>query len=147
MYYMYIILELPDLIAGLVSLFSLIIFVQYWKPPYRPEFEAKLNLSPVDSDDVEGKKVDEIDSKSNNQNHKDYQSTAIVDKHTDNDKIQIESRDNLSQLNSTDTDLNNNEDENNQHQPTKSSDVQKTTLLESAIAWSPWLIIVVVVIV
>lgn len=35
--------ELPDLIGGLVSLFSVILFVQYWKPPYREEFEANIN--------------------------------------------------------------------------------------------------------
>ncbi|KAL7313968.1 hypothetical protein PS15m_007634 [Mucor circinelloides] len=36
--------ELPDVIAGLVSLISVISFVQYWKPPYRPEYEANMNF-------------------------------------------------------------------------------------------------------
>ncbi|KAI9261751.1 lactate permease [Sporodiniella umbellata] len=34
--------ELPDLMAGLISLLSILIFVQYWKPPYRPEYEATI---------------------------------------------------------------------------------------------------------
>ncbi|KAG1152370.1 hypothetical protein G6F37_000218 [Rhizopus arrhizus] len=36
--------ELPDLMAGLVSLLCIILFVQYWKPPYRVEYEANMNF-------------------------------------------------------------------------------------------------------
>lgn len=36
--------ELPDVIAGLVSLISVMGFVQYWKPPYRPEYEANMDF-------------------------------------------------------------------------------------------------------
>ncbi|KAG1054112.1 hypothetical protein G6F43_003857 [Rhizopus delemar] len=36
--------ELPDLMAGLVSLLCIILFVQYWKPPYRVEYEASMNF-------------------------------------------------------------------------------------------------------
>ncbi|CAO3627506.1 unnamed protein product [Cunninghamella echinulata] len=132
--------ELPDLIAGLVSLFSLILFVQYWKPPYRPEFEAKLKLTPVNSDDVEGNEPSE-------QNIKHQPST--IDQISGSDKIQIENRDNLSQLTSRDSDddINNNNEGMADPKIPATNQIQKTTLLESAIAWSPWLIIVVVVII
>ncbi|KAL9557192.1 hypothetical protein MBANPS3_001495 [Mucor bainieri] len=36
--------ELPDVIAGLVSLISVMGFVQYWKPPYRSEYEANMDF-------------------------------------------------------------------------------------------------------
>ncbi|CAO3672047.1 unnamed protein product [Rhizopus stolonifer] len=35
--------ELPDLMAGLISLLVIILFVQYWKPPYRSEYEATIS--------------------------------------------------------------------------------------------------------
>ncbi|KAI8088032.1 lactate permease [Gilbertella persicaria] len=36
--------ELPDLMAGLASLIAVVSFVQYWKPPYRAEYEANLDF-------------------------------------------------------------------------------------------------------
>jgi lactate permease len=45
--------ELPDLMAGLVSLLCIILFVQHWKPPYRVEYEANMNFHFAD-----GKKSD-----------------------------------------------------------------------------------------
>ncbi|GAN01149.1 lactate permease [Mucor ambiguus] len=36
--------ELPDVIAGLASLISVMGFVQHWKPPYRSEYEANMDF-------------------------------------------------------------------------------------------------------
>lgn len=58
--------ELPDLIGGLVSLVSVIVFVQYWKPPYRKEFEANLNVKfNADSEKEEHKSVEQVRYKNN----------------------------------------------------------------------------------
>lgn len=59
--------ELPDLIAGLISLISVIVFVQYWKPPYRREYEANVNFLLNDDDDdsaspVKGEKQKDAES-------------------------------------------------------------------------------------
>ncbi|RCH97378.1 hypothetical protein CU098_010982, partial [Rhizopus stolonifer] len=45
--------ELPDLIAGLVSLISIIAFVQFWKPKYRPEYHARLIATNPQAEDEE----------------------------------------------------------------------------------------------
>lgn len=55
--------ELPDLMAGLISLLVIILFVQYWKPPYRPEYEATIS-----SHLANNKKLDEESINSNVQN-------------------------------------------------------------------------------
>ncbi|KAI9316721.1 lactate permease [Dichotomocladium elegans] len=42
--------ELPDLLSGLVSLLSIIVFVQFWKPKFREEFRATMNATAIDDD-------------------------------------------------------------------------------------------------
>ncbi|KAI8333576.1 lactate permease [Chlamydoabsidia padenii] len=92
--------ELPDLIAGVVSLVSLIIFVQFWKPPYRAEFEAKFSIESPNKDVEATEQV---------------KTTYDLGEKTELETIDQERRDSASSNQST-------------------------------IAWSPWLLIVVVVI-
>ncbi|KAI8885399.1 lactate permease [Backusella circina FSU 941] len=96
--------ELPDLIAGLISLLGVIIFVQYWKPPFRPEYETPVN---------------------NVLSEHPHSSTTLV---------------NESSINNG---------ENNDIENTKTPDkiIEKPTIKEAMLAWSPWVIIVVIVII
>ncbi|KAF7724999.1 hypothetical protein EC973_000492 [Apophysomyces ossiformis] len=107
--------ELPDLIAGLVSLLSIIIFVQYWKPPYRAEYEANIGVK---------RKTDEETTDS-------YPSAAHS---TTCAKIEVS--ENEEQYPST-----------TERKKEEQLVLAKPTWLETAIAWSPWVIIVVVVII
>ncbi|KAI8099691.1 lactate permease [Halteromyces radiatus] len=156
--------ELPDLIAGLVSLFSLIIFVQYWKPPYRPEFAAKVALAEPNTDEESNSTPNRSDNS--------------IDT-TGNEKIEVSSTGHLPQQidnNNNDSNSGNNDNSGNNSVSNNSNNngsissrssvqsnikngettirevpspvlLKKTTWLEGAIAWSPWLIIVVVVII
>lgn len=104
--------ELPDLMAGLISLLSVIGFVQYWKPPYRQEFEANINtllkedhaynshnLSEISQESVEKKNEAEV------HHHEISIATSTTDKR-----------------------------------------MERLNWKEALLAWSPWIIIVVVVI-
>ncbi|RCH80333.1 hypothetical protein CU098_004915, partial [Rhizopus stolonifer] len=105
--------ELPDLIAGLVSLISLIVFVQFWKPKYRPEFHALLVPSqPAVTDEENMQDDDSISEKDG------------VEKNTvtfENAPPSITNQNSL--------------------------EIQKPNMKETLLAWSPWTIIIVVVII
>ena len=111
--------ELPDLIAGLASLISIIGFVQYWKPKYRPEFAAALASTHKQNTDEErnvdnGSSVNEEAEAATEDSSKEKQSEKAV---THNENVL----------------------------PTKLQ-VEKLSWWETFMGWSPWLIIVVVVI-
>lgn len=38
--------ELPDLLSGLVSMLTIIVFVRFWKPPFREEYRAMMVADP-----------------------------------------------------------------------------------------------------
>ncbi|KAI8055564.1 lactate permease [Gilbertella persicaria] len=109
--------ELPDLIAGLVSLISIIAFVQFWKPKYRPEYHARLIATNPQAEDEENNvdrdsihHTEEVSEKKNKQH--DAGETVTHDENV-----------------------------------TSRLEVEKPTLWEAMLGWSPWLIIVVVVII
>ncbi|KAI7878868.1 lactate permease [Lichtheimia hyalospora FSU 10163] len=77
--------ELPDLLSGLVSMLAIIVFVRFWKPPFREEYRAIMVADPDATPAVPSKPV----------------STAIV----------------------------------------------KPTIYETVLAWSPWMLIVILVII
>ncbi|KAI9029596.1 lactate permease [Phycomyces nitens] len=118
--------ELPDLIAGLVSLLSLIIFVQFWKPPYRAEYEATVGKMRTQGDIEAAGGV----------------GPAPVENHER--PLSISSGVSAAPNNSEKaTDINKQEIE-------TTEDVKsyvKPTFRETLLAWSPWIIIVVVVII
>ncbi|CAO3579480.1 unnamed protein product [Absidia cylindrospora] len=138
--------ELPDLIAGLVALFSLIIFVQFWKPPYRPEFEAHVHMQTPNKDEEAPSTTsatapgNELDS-----------SLPKYASSSDDGKIQLETIDQKEEQQTTGNSIHSNQDSTKEAQiadpSEKSITLKKTTWLEAAVAWSPWLIIVVVVII
>ncbi|KAJ8663825.1 hypothetical protein O0I10_000099 [Lichtheimia ornata] len=41
--------ELPDLLSGLVSMLAIIVFVRFWKPPFREEYRAIMVADPDDA--------------------------------------------------------------------------------------------------
>ncbi|KAI9273506.1 lactate permease [Helicostylum pulchrum] len=111
--------ELPDLIAGLVSLVSVITFVQYWKPPYRPEYEAN---------------VDSI-----------LKEDTGVNNEVRVEKAVLESRDELVGKDSTDTERF--ADSVSRGSKSSAAQVEKLSWKLTGLAWSPWLCIVIVVII
>ncbi|ORX55785.1 lactate permease [Hesseltinella vesiculosa] len=112
--------ELPDLIAGVVCLLSLLVFVQFWKPPYRPEFVTTTTVS-IGSNDEE--------------------KVAVKPDSTDSDegKVEVEERD--APLADTLAETNVSDD------VTQTMNVEKPSLLESVVCWSPWVLIIVIVII
>ncbi|KAI9497076.1 lactate permease [Zychaea mexicana] len=103
--------ELPDLIAGLASLLSLIVFLRYWKPPYREEFACVYAPTKQHNDEESAGAVAPTDDNLNNGKHQ-VASAGSTQDHS-NEKVEI----------------------------------AKPTLYESILAWSPWVCIVVVVII
>lgn len=133
--------ELPDLIAGLVSLLSVIIFVQYWKPKYRPEYALTFRASHGRVDDEEAANVRSaarLQAESSNNGANSIRSAA-----DGNEKMEV----------SHDQDENSDASGSKQEQeivdPTAVvpiSELVKPTWLEAVVAWSPWVLIIVVVI-
>ncbi|KAG0172595.1 hypothetical protein DFQ30_010121 [Apophysomyces sp. BC1015] len=107
--------ELPDLIAGLVSLLAIIIFVQYWKPPYRAEYEATIGVKSHTDEETS----DSLSTTTNQDTFRKADVSAGSDNGTSTAK--------------------------DDNQPKLV--LEKPTWLEMAVAWSPWVIIVVVVII
>ena len=129
---------MPDLIAGLCSLISLIVFLRFWKPPYREEFAC--TYTPT-------------------KQHNDEEATPAENTERD-EKAQVSYLDGDNAGNSTTHDGNESLHSKNSNKKggaavgdvpdpeaiTPISDIAKPTLYESILAWSPWVCIVVVVI-
>lgn len=135
--------ELPDLIAGLVSLISLIAFVQFWKPKYRPEFAASL--------------VSETKPTVDEENINDTNSSIrenFVNTEKDNIEVGGGSKDvgrphNMNAAENEKGVVSLHEGESNsldESETPKAIAVEKPNMRETLLAWSPWVIIVVVVI-
>lgn len=136
-------LKLPDLIAGIVSLISIIIFVQFWKPKYRPEFEAHMVVAKTAVDHIEN----DIDRMSN---HSSNRSEKQLIEHSS----KIESPDSVVPVEDVaqpdHSSVVGNDVAHDSIASTKEKgrqlEVEKLTLREILLAWSPWTLIVVVVI-
>ncbi|KAI8338849.1 lactate permease [Blakeslea trispora] len=118
--------ELPDLIAGLASLISIIGFVQFWKPKCRSEFLATLEPANRQNADEERN----LDNTSSLNNHVETESKT---EGLSNDKVAQR------QTEKTVT--------HNENMPPSKLQVEKLSWWETFLGWSPWLIIVVVVII
>ncbi|SAL98245.1 hypothetical protein [Absidia glauca] len=130
--------ELPDLIAGVVSLVALIVFVQFWKPPHRPEFEAKLFVDSPNKDEEAPAPTEE------------NKSATQSDNNDKDEKVHMETidQDGLDRTasNHSSTKTEDQSQTTPAKQPIPLATLTKTTWMEAAIAWSPWLLIVVIVI-
>ncbi|CAO3645424.1 unnamed protein product [Mucor hiemalis] len=105
--------ELPDLMAGLISLLSVIGFVQYWRPPYRQEFEANIDFLLKDDNGYRTHNSSEI-----SQEKVEKKDEAEIHHH----EVAIAST-------------------------TTKKGMERLNWKEALLAWSPWIIIVVVVII
>lgn len=165
--------ELPDLMAGLASLVSVILFVQFWKPPYRLEYEANVDFLLDDSQDINN-------AQDNNVNSVEMQERSNSDATDTCEKIMpnintasTTSTANTSSINNvsgkalvqsgssvSDTSGNTSPQEKgtsdhietadserlNSTGPTISPRLEKLTWKETFLVWSPWSIIIIVVI-
>lgn len=123
--------ELPDLIAGLVSLISLIAFVQFWKPKYRAEYAA--SVSPIKSRNN--------DEESNSRRSSLNQNEATAGNVQAGEKASSEKVE--------DTQIEDRNDESADAEPKDGPAkllVQRPNTRETLLAWSPWALIVIVVI-
>lgn len=117
--------ELPDLIAGLVSLISLVGFVQFWKPKYRPEFEAI--FVPIKNDIPDEENVSHKSPSINEQNDS-FEKNRTEAVETEGGELQGSGA-----------------AKENDTIPIRAA-VVKPNAREILLAWSPWVLIVCVVI-
>lgn len=127
--------ELPDLIAGLVSLIALVGFVQFWKPKYRPEFEAV--LVPIKNDTPDEENLSHKSSSINEQQDDSF-GKVQTEGAKKKDATQVETEDGGSQGSEAAA-------KENENMPIKAV-VVKPNAREIMLAWSPWVLIVCVVI-
>ncbi|CEP11964.1 hypothetical protein [Parasitella parasitica] len=128
--------ELPDLIAGIVSLISIIIFVQFWKPKYRPEFEAHMVVSKAIGSDEEN----DVDRVSNHSNQSEKQ-------HIEHSPKEPTKGEQNSVVHSGDSSGEDVVHDSVTSTKEKGLDIEKLSIRETLLAWSPWTLIVVVVII
>lgn len=126
-----------------MSLLSLIIFVQFWKPPYREEFALKYHPTSQDDDEEKNTRATVAPEADGNTSG----STSREASGSRDEKVELshheqtEQSDRGSAKSSPDID--------NVPDPlaiTSVDQLEKPTWIETAYAWSPWLLIVVVVI-
>ena len=140
--------ELPDLIAGLVSLIALIGFVQFWKPKYRPEYAAALITTKSPFEDEES--VDS--SRASHRDTNSIKQPSAGDPHTTEGKYETTQTENIVENQEHPSQQEGDHKETYKNQVPAEEDgpkalaVKKPNTRETLLAWSPWVIIVVVVI-
>ncbi|KAI7907369.1 lactate permease [Cokeromyces recurvatus] len=141
--------ELPDLIAGIVSLVAVIGFVQFWRPKYRPEYYATMHTTKSSSIDEE--------NTHNNNSQSDCNENQLDRVNTTSSKIEA------SEIEVANSQEEGNAIENIADKTSSQADhdmgpyktkekpsemeVLKPNLREALLAWSPWILIVLVVII
>lgn len=129
--------------SGLISLLVIIVFVQYWKPKYRPEFEARLTESAVSGDENDMLAAALADDASST-----HSNNAVDGANKGADKPQTTWIENASRINEeTNPDGVNDEENPGPSKPDKSAALEKPSLYETVLAWSPWALIVILVII
>ncbi|KAI8579840.1 hypothetical protein K450DRAFT_294653 [Umbelopsis ramanniana AG] len=126
--------ELPDLIAGLVSLIAIIGFVQWWKPPYNEKYVATMVVAGGEEPLAPQRRSSDVSSKQ--EIHEEENATKDGEEtHHGSDEKATSSDDAIPT-----------ENEGRQVAPANAV-VEKPTLYEALFAWLPWLLIVVIVII
>lgn len=127
--------ELPDLIAGLVSLISIIGFVQWWKPPYNEKYVATMVVSGGEEPlTPPQRRSSEVSGKQEIQEEENAALDGEETHHGSDEKA------------TSSDDANPTEVEHRQVAPANTV-IEKPTLYEALFAWLPWLLIVVIVII
>ncbi|KAI9498349.1 lactate permease [Zychaea mexicana] len=144
--------ELPDLLSGLVSLFAIVIFVQFWKPPYREEFRAFLVANPAtggSAQQQDNKSSVIVNSAGNNSvrsSISDNGSRQQQENGESQPKTQTAFVENVAEPH-RDPNVDPDEETGELSKPPTTAELVKPTLYETIIAWSPWIIIVVLVVI
>jgi lactate permease len=127
--------ELPDLIAGLVSLISIIGFVQWWKPPYNEKYVATLVVAGGQEAIEQERRHSGASSKQEVQEHEHMPADETNDYNTN--------------LGEVEKDRDNGPTSEAEYPKTRPANtlVEKPTLYEALFAWLPWMLIVVIVII
>lgn len=161
--------ELPDLIAGLISLISVIGFVQYWKPPYRSEYEANMDFLLVSDESVsvtveKSKKINDqsiLNQKSNDEKIRSSSSTAskksddltstkrgMIEEQGENTASSYLSSEDVSSI-KNDSIIQQGDTQSHISIATTSTtmhpNIERLNWKETSLAWSPWVFVVVVV--
>ncbi|KAI8144896.1 lactate permease [Fennellomyces sp. T-0311] len=136
--------ELPDLLSGLVSMFSIIIFVQFWKPKYREEYKAVLVANPATGGGTESKT--EHDVVNNVDNSSPRSSISNASQSNSRAKPQTTFVEDTTEQH-RDPNVDADEEMGELSKPPTTAELAKPTLYETILAWSPWFIIVVIVII
>jgi lactate permease len=131
--------ELPDLIAGLFSLISLITFVQFWKPPYRIEYEANLDFLLLNDESAVTKEKKDTSSKISSDLLKNNEGSTEHKEHALPSEIRDTTLESSVTQHGEDT-------ESQRSYKSSKPPVEKLSRKETFLAWSPWVIIVLVVI-
>ncbi|CAO3672020.1 unnamed protein product [Umbelopsis ramanniana] len=127
--------ELPDLIAGLVSLISIIGFVQWWKPPYSEKYVATMVVSGGEEPlTPPQRRSSEVSGKQEIQEEENAALDGEETHHGSDEKV------------TSSDDANPTEVEHRQVAPANTV-IEKPTLYEALFAWLPWMLIVVIVII
>ncbi|CAO0792467.1 unnamed protein product [Mucor circinelloides] len=131
--------ELPDVIAGLVSLISVIGFVQYWKPPYRPEYEANMNFllandRPIIATTIDNgsEHTDDPASPKKGKMMVEHQEYTMSSSSSVNAPARKD--DNTCYPNGTES-----------HTRDATGSIEKLSWKETVLAWAPWITVVIVV--
>lgn len=131
--------ELPDLIAGLVAMIALVVFLQYWKPPYRAEYACTYTPTRP-ANDEESKAADKNQEQKQVEDVRDGakgdKTEVTYDDHPHDDAVAGNSGGDSTNSNKGVDGVS----------PSPITELAKPTLLESIVAWSPWVSIIVVVI-
>lgn len=131
--------ELPDVIAGLVSLISVIGFVQYWKPPYRPEYAANMNFLLANDRPIIATTIDNGSEQSDDPaspkkgkmmvEHQEYTMSSSSSVNASARKDDSTCHPNRAESHTRDA----------------TGNIEKLSLKETVLAWAPWITVVIVV--
>jgi glycolate permease len=127
-----------------VSLISIVVFVQFWKPKYRPEYHATFitnKPSPVDEENA-----DQSSTLSENAHSGKYQTQEISSKASISERENVGSIEQLEANSSLEHNSKETDGADNTKGGLQKLDVERLSLKQTLLAWSPWVIIVVVVI-
>lgn len=175
--------ELPDLLSGLISMAAIIVFVRFWKPPFREEYRAVMVADPDDNPAGTATATDN-EATTTPPPKKTLLDRAQFWKKTEADNVIVTTisrteqvppkRSLLSTLqfwrkpaqsdndnDGTSSTQSNSPNDDMMHDPNRDTDeemgqvpskpvstaVIKPTIYETVLAWSPWLLIVILVII
>ncbi|KAI8641835.1 lactate permease [Parasitella parasitica] len=144
--------ELPDLIAGLLSLICTMGFVQYWKPPYRAKYKANMDFLFANDESLscsvkQSEKINSVAGSDGSDNLVYSKKDAMMAEHQDNSASEssIASSEDVATKKS-DRIIQQGDTQSRITVATTADHVyEKASWKETGLAWSPWAFVVGVV--